>query len=486
MGRLRDTAETLSAMMSSSKTYHRILGLGFYQAWMHVTFLSPAVAGTNPDFVEAVRLGWLVSMAVAIPALLAVHRAAKKGVLPVGPGTTRVVAAVFGALGTVIMGLSTGPASLAFATLGAAVTGIGAAGLVLACGSAYDDTSRIDATFAIGVAYALSFLVYLPITFAGPELATGLAAGLPVLAALTVGPLTLPPAPENAHTTMPATVRDQGIVPRFAQTMFVFGVALGLMWSINVHDSLTSFGVASRLAFLGAGAAGVVIALWSLMRSQHIDLRFVFAPVLPLIIAGFLLLPIVGPENVIIANTAVALGFMCFEMLTWVALSAIVKRTHRTPARVFGKGKAISYGGVLAGGVLGSIFVALAPDSDKAILLYSFGAVMSIISVVVYLLGSRDTLTQTLGVDARESASSVISAEALRDRDLAIAGSHRLTARESDVFLLLALGRSLPFIEEELHISHGTSNTHLRNIYRKLDVHNRQEFLNLLESERNR
>lgn len=52
-----------------------------------------------------------------------------------------------------------------------------------------------------------------------------------------------------------------------------------------------------------------------------------------------------------------------------------------------------------------------------------------------------------------------------------------LTPRETEVALLLVTGRSLPYIEEELSISHGTANTHLRHIYEKLGVHNRQEFL---------
>lgn len=55
-----------------------------------------------------------------------------------------------------------------------------------------------------------------------------------------------------------------------------------------------------------------------------------------------------------------------------------------------------------------------------------------------------------------------------------------LTPRETEVALLLFEGRSLPFIEGELNISHGTANTHLRHIYGKLNVHNRQEFLSVL------
>ena len=63
--------------------------------------------------------------------------------------------------------------------------------------------------------------------------------------------------------------------------------------------------------------------------------------------------------------------------------------------------------------------------------------------------------------------------------------TYGLTARECEVALLLAKGRSLPFIQEELHIAQGTAQTHLSHIYRKLGVHSRQEFLDVIEAHRN-
>lgn len=56
-----------------------------------------------------------------------------------------------------------------------------------------------------------------------------------------------------------------------------------------------------------------------------------------------------------------------------------------------------------------------------------------------------------------------------------------LTPRECDVAELLARGRSLPFIQKELHISQGTAQSHLTHIYRKLQVHSRQEFIDVID-----
>lgn len=64
-----------------------------------------------------------------------------------------------------------------------------------------------------------------------------------------------------------------------------------------------------------------------------------------------------------------------------------------------------------------------------------------------------------------------------------IAKSHSLSSRETDVFMLLAQGRSRPYICEALYLSDGTVKTHISHIYRKFDVHGRQELLDAVQSE---
>lgn len=56
---------------------------------------------------------------------------------------------------------------------------------------------------------------------------------------------------------------------------------------------------------------------------------------------------------------------------------------------------------------------------------------------------------------------------------------HGLTAREKEIALLLAQGRTRAWIAESLCISENTVATHVRHIYQKLGVANRQEFIDL-------
>ena len=63
-----------------------------------------------------------------------------------------------------------------------------------------------------------------------------------------------------------------------------------------------------------------------------------------------------------------------------------------------------------------------------------------------------------------------------------IARTYRLTAREREVLELIARGRDMPFMEETLVISRNTLKMHFRHIYTKLDVHSKQDIIDMVET----
>ena len=72
------------------------------------------------------------------------------------------------------------------------------------------------------------------------------------------------------------------------------------------------------------------------------------------------------------------------------------------------------------------------------------------------------------------------SRRTVADTCLEIARRYRLSPRETEVFTLLAQGRTRSFIQEELVLSDGTVKTHVTHIYAKLGVHDRQEMMDLI------
>ena len=71
-----------------------------------------------------------------------------------------------------------------------------------------------------------------------------------------------------------------------------------------------------------------------------------------------------------------------------------------------------------------------------------------------------------------------------KDVIAAFASHYGLSERETDVFALWVTGHGLKHIQNTLFISESTVKTHLRNIYRKCDTHNRAEIIALFEGQR--
>ena len=59
---------------------------------------------------------------------------------------------------------------------------------------------------------------------------------------------------------------------------------------------------------------------------------------------------------------------------------------------------------------------------------------------------------------------------------------YRLSARETEVMELIARGNTVARIAEDLVVSENTIRTHAKRIYAKLDIHKKQELLDLIES----
>ena len=62
------------------------------------------------------------------------------------------------------------------------------------------------------------------------------------------------------------------------------------------------------------------------------------------------------------------------------------------------------------------------------------------------------------------------------------AAQYDISSREQDVLALWIAGRGMRYIENELFISESTVKSHLRSIYRKCDVHNRDEIISLYQT----
>ena len=75
-----------------------------------------------------------------------------------------------------------------------------------------------------------------------------------------------------------------------------------------------------------------------------------------------------------------------------------------------------------------------------------------------------------------------LSPASIEERCARVAQQYGLTPRESEVLALLARGRDVGFICDELGIARNTVNVHRKGIYAKLGIHSQQELLSTVEA----
>lgn len=106
--------------------------------------------------------------------------------------------------------------------------------------------------------------------------------------------------------------------------------------------------------------------------------------------------------------------------------------------------------------------------------------VISVCSIFMFLLKEKD-----MDIFAASRDKVLMSAdEALQLRCEEISRWADLTKREIEVLHLLARGRSVPYISEKLTLSPSTIKTHVKHIYKKVDVHSKQELHDLIDGTR--
>ena len=137
---------------------------------------------------------------------------------------------------------------------------------------------------------------------------------------------------------------------------------------------------------------------------------------------------------------------------------------------------------VLPLGVGAAIYLTEYAQNKKMVAVIEYAAetlsgIPSIIYGLVGMLFFTQTDVQKLYATSREETADA----SLEQKCAAIARMCRLTNREAEVLVLLARGRTVRYICDELSIAQGTAKHHVSNIYRKVGVFDRQGLLDTIE-----
>lgn len=262
---------------------------------------------------------------------------------------------------------------------------------------------------------------------------------------------------------------------KFVATSAVQGVAAGVLYM-----SLFLFDVpASGSSGMAMGQLAAVVLLFATLVFLRLDFnRFIYKVAFSFVAIGFLLVAAL-PDAPQVGFVVLAAGFCYLDLVLWSLGACLMKNMGLPATWVASCPGAALFFGVLVGGA--AAWTALSGRAfEDAAMLASFAACF--LFACALFLSSGSNLKYGWGT--------VLPGEGgLEAGDLAgivrfVATERAVTQRETEVMQLLAQGKSRRAICEELTVSPDTVKTHVRAIYRKLDVHSQQELIDRIVAER--
>ena len=243
-------------------------------------------------------------------------------------------------------------------------------------------------------------------------------------------------------------------------------------------------------------------------------------------VVGLVAILVLGAAAVPVGGALVQGCTLFFQPLVYVVVTRSTRLQGLSPLVAFGVGQALISAVVLAGTLVGKLLFQMAGETPLLLSAVCGAGVLALFFMVVARAaqvgeegneekdgGTEEMEAETRGADrvkaaaAGRGSSGVAAGERLfedggtteaatlpngdcaagvgaqgEDSAAVFARAVGLTARETEILSLLVRGRTLPYIANELFVTTGTVKTHVRHIYEKSLVNNRQELLDKVEA----
>ena len=267
--------------------------------------------------------------------------------------------------------------------------------------------------------------------------------------------------------------------------LYTLGCAAPAESPVELAASAEAYATVAGMLFAVTLSVGIVLF------AHRISVASLYRWITVPFVVGIVATPVDNELAAFIARVLMNAVFTGIEIITMLYFIRLSQRTRLSATFYVGLGAAASYGGVLVGYSMTSILQAGAPSSAGET--FTCLIMLSIFSLTSLLVPRRDatleseegTLPASDDAAAHDTqavtASYVDELDAVIEHRRAIGRAHGLSNRETEIFLMLAQGRSRPYIRDSLYLSKNTVATHIRHIYEKLDIHSQQELIDLVE-----
>lgn len=372
-----------------------------------------------------------------------------------------------------------GAAQVPLGAAGALCTGVGSGLIDLGYGELYRNVDPQKTAFEVPFAFFLAALLF-PLVMSLPSAAACAVTSLLPLASGWILFVHLKAwSPRLAANVQPVSIHLGRFSWKIGACACLIGLADGVVRAVFIAANEAPVESFYRNPIVWASVLTMGIVYGCILFSREIGLRQVYKSVMLVMAAFFMLLPVFTGLTDVESTIALA-GYGTFNVLIWVLLADISFNFRFSSITVFGIGWGMITLGVLLGSVAGQTISRLAPFSPQTLSLIALLATLAILVSYMFVFRESDLIALTKPDDAQADAEEP-RRRRFHDRCQDVAAEYRLSPKETEIMILFAKGRSSARIQEELYLSRGTVTTHLRHIYQKMDVHSKQEFLDVIE-----
>lgn len=460
----------------------RTIGFALARSWVYLMFLGASVSSVtwNGEAVPGVVFTWsTVALCATLFVSAFMHRRFE---MLMERWAFRLLGPVLTTIGTVLVASITlpGAPSLALGIAGALATGVGSGLIDLGYGELYRNIDPQKTTFEVPFAFFLAALLF-PLAMALPSVAACIAASLLPLASGWILFVHLKAwSPRYVPNVRPVEIHLGKFAWKIGVCACLIGLADGVVRAVFMTANSTTVESFYRYPLVWASVLTMAIIYGCVLFSREIGLRSVYKSVMLVMAVFFMLLPVfTGLSD--IESTIALTGYGTFNVLIWVLLADIAFNFRFSSIMVFGIGWGMITLGVLLGSVAGQAVSQLAPFAPQTLSLIALLATLAILISYMFVFKESDLIALTKADDAGKQTGDAEPRRRFQERCKDVAGEYGLSPKETEIMILFAKGRSSARIQEELYLSRGTVTTHLRHIYQKMDVHNKQEFLDVIE-----
>jgi DNA-binding CsgD family transcriptional regulator/MFS family permease len=264
----------------------------------------------------------------------------------------------------------------------------------------------------------------------------------------------------------------------------VFSMIFEFALYVTVQESNTSFHSSTLVIFTCFGVSSAALLILELFLRRGVNISALYSLLAVVIFTALMLMSVLQNEYLFLPRIFTAAGFLLFWLLA-VVMYSNMSGLPNSKKNVFAFGLIAEQIGELLGTALGHLG---AIQTDQVVLglsgttVSAFCAALLLMIATLLIFNKRNVFSRDKQYEKPLESQPYLDLERICRL---LCEKYGLSPRESDVLTLLARGRSNPLIASELYLSQSTINTHVKAIYAKINIHSRQELLNLIYTKEN-